>query len=157
MRTSVVDVYAAGDVCSVNWPDTPMTWFQMRLWSQARQMGVYAARCMTSHIQKEIISKDFCFELFSHITKFFGFKVVLLGLYNNQGLDNNNYELLLRVTQGHEYIKIVLHNGRIIGALLIGNTDLEETMENLILNKLDVSHHGELLLDPSIDIEDYFD
>ena len=43
------------------------------------------------------------------------------------------------------------------GALLIGETDLEETFENLILNQIDVSSLGENLINPDIDIEDYFD
>ncbi len=43
------------------------------------------------------------------------------------------------------------------GAVLIGETDLEETFENLILNQMDLSHYGADLLDPNIDIEDYFD
>jgi len=34
---------------------------------------------------------------------------------------------------------------------------LQETFENLILNQLDLSRFGESLLDPNIDIEDYFD
>jgi len=58
---------------------------------------------------------------------------------------------------GKEYIKVVLQEGRVQGAILIGETDLEETFENLILNQLDVSRYGENLLNPSIDIEDYFD
>ena len=41
--------------------------------------------------------------------------------------------------------------------MLIGDTNLEETFENLILNKLDVSHLGVNILNPDIDIEDYFD
>mgnify|MGYP001797190906 FL=1 len=44
-----------------------------------------------------------------------------------------------------------------IGAVLIGDTDMEETFENLILNKLDISRIEDSLLDPDIDIEDYFD
>jgi NAD(P)H-nitrite reductase large subunit len=48
-------------------------------------------------------------------------------------------------------------HGKIVGALLIGNTDLEETFENLILNCLDVSAIGIELLNPDVDIEDYFD
>ena len=40
---------------------------------------------------------------------------------------------------------------------MIGDTDLEETFENLILNQLDVSHIEEHLLEPGIDIDDYFD
>ncbi len=56
-----------------------------------------------------------------------------------------------------EYIKVTLYQGKMQGALLIGDTDLEETFENLILNGLDLSHYGKDILDPDIDIEDYFD
>ncbi len=55
----------------------------MRLWTQARQMGWYAGRCMAAQVLSEPIELDFCFELFSHITKFFNYKVrdILLQLY----------------------------------------------------------------------------
>ena len=56
---------------------------------------------------------------------------------------------------GTKYMKVVLHGGRMVGAVLIGETDVEETFENLILNQLDVSIYGEELL--SHDIEDFFD
>jgi hypothetical protein len=123
-------------------------------------MGAYAAKCMISNGSKtfakryailwcklpvtagEEITMDFCFELFTHVTKFFGYKVVLLGKFNAQGL-GNDYELLVRCTPGvtvydHlgvcsyqlifaglEYVKVVLQNGRMQGAILIGETDLE--------------------------------
>ena len=51
---------------------------QMRLWSQARQMGAYAAQCMVADSNGEDIDLDFCFELFTHVTTFFGFKVCIL-------------------------------------------------------------------------------
>ena len=54
----------------------------------------------------ESISRDFCFELFSHVTRFFGFKVVLLGRYNAQGL-GDDYEVLLRCTKGREGTALV--------------------------------------------------
>lgn len=38
-------------------------------------MGWYAGRCMAAHVLAEPIELDFCFELFSHITKFFNYKV----------------------------------------------------------------------------------
>ena len=78
-----------------------LTLIKMRLWSQARQMGDYAARCMYASLynNEDKIELDFCFELFAHITKFFNFKCIFLGNYNSQGLDNN-YELLLRTTPG---------------------------------------------------------
>uniref|UniRef100_A0ABM5GDU5 Pyridine nucleotide-disulfide oxidoreductase domain-containing protein 1 n=1 Tax=Pogona vitticeps TaxID=103695 RepID=A0ABM5GDU5_9SAUR len=155
MHSSLPDIYAAGDICSASWEPSPF-WQQMRLWTQARQMGWYAAKCMAAEILGEPIDMDFCFELFAHVTKFFNYKVVLLGKYNAQGL-GSDHELMLRVTKGQEYIKVVMQNGRMLGAVLIGETDLEETFENLILNQMDLSRYGENLLDPNIDIEDYFD
>lgn len=155
MRTNISDVYAAGDVCKASWEYSEY-WMQMRLWTQANQMGAYAAKCMTSDMDNSENFMDFCFEMFAHVTSFFGYKVILLGKYNGQGL-GSDYEVLLRCTKGQEYVKVVLHQGKIHGALLIGETDLEETMENLILNQMDVSSFGEHLLDPNIDIEDYFD
>ncbi|XP_317420.4 pyridine nucleotide-disulfide oxidoreductase domain-containing protein 1 [Anopheles gambiae] len=155
METSIGDVYAAGDVCYAGWEHAPH-WFQMRLWTQARQMGAMAARSMAAKRAGEEIYQDFCFEMFNHVTTLFGYQVVLLGRYNGQGL-NDKYEVLLRMTPGLEYIKFVLVDGRLQGALLVGETGLEETCENLILNQLDLSPYGEDLLDPNIDIEDYFD
>ena len=38
-------------------------------------MGHYAGKCMIAHNSGEDIYVDFCFELFSHVTKFFGYKV----------------------------------------------------------------------------------
>ncbi|XP_058453758.1 pyridine nucleotide-disulfide oxidoreductase domain-containing protein 1 [Malaya genurostris] len=155
MATSLDDIYAAGDVCYAGWEHAPH-WFQMRLWTQARQMGSMAARAMAAKRTGETIYQDFCFEMFNHVTELFGYQVVLLGRYNGQGL-NDKYEVLLRMTPGLEYIKLVMVDGRLQGAMLIGETGLEETCENLILNQLDLTPYGEDLLDPNIDIEDYFD
>ncbi|RVE56308.1 hypothetical protein OJAV_G00219910 [Oryzias javanicus] len=155
MRTSEPDVYAAGDVCTACWEPRPL-WHQMRLWTQARQMGCYAGRCMVARLLSEPIDMDFCFELFSHLTTFFNYKVVLLGKFNAQGL-SFDHQLLLRCTKAQEYVKVVLSGGRMVGAVLIGETDLEETFENLILNQMDLTPYGEELLNPNIDIEDYFD
>ena len=38
-------------------------------------MGHYAAKCMYNHLHNQPVYMDICFELFSHVTKFFGFKV----------------------------------------------------------------------------------
>ncbi|CAH8627872.1 unnamed protein product [Dicrocoelium dendriticum] len=159
MQSDVPNVYAAGDCSYANWAWAPH-WFQMRLWSQARQMGFQAAKCMFGHSQGEpVVPLDFSFELFTHVTYFFGFKVVLLGLYNGQGLDLTSPEcyLLIRVTPNQEYVKCVMRSGRMQGALLIGDTDLEETFENLIVNQIDLTHLEDSLLDPNIDLSDYFD
>lgn len=100
METNIADVYAAGDSCTAGWQWAPH-WFQMRLWSQARQMGDYAARSMWNSIANPTspCQLDFCFEMFAHIAWFFGFKCIMLGNYDARGL-SNNYELLLRCTPG---------------------------------------------------------
>jgi len=56
-----------------------------------------------------------------------------------------------------EYVKVVLQGGRLVGALLVGDTDLEETFENLILNQIDLTPFKDNLLEPGIDIDDFFD
>ncbi|VDM21338.1 unnamed protein product [Hydatigera taeniaeformis] len=85
--------------------------------------------------------------------------IVLLGLFNGQGLNLTSPEVyvLLRITPGEEFVKCIMRDGRMQGALLIGETDLEETFENLILSQIDLSQFGERLLDPNIDISDYFE
>lgn len=155
MKTSIDSVFAAGDVCCAGWEPSGF-WHQMKLWTQARQMGMMAGKSIVADHNKEPIYQDFCFELFSHVTKLYGYQVVLLGKFNAQGLDEN-YELLFRITPDTEYIKFVLKEGRLVGALLIGETGLEETCENLILNRIDLTPFGDDILNPNIDIEDYFD
>jgi len=76
--------------------------------------------------------------------------------FNGQGLPPT-YEAHIRATPGEEYVKAIVVDGRLRGALLIGPTDLEETFENLILNGTDVGAYGDALLDPDVDLEDYFD
>lgn len=155
MKTSVDGIYAAGDVCTAGW-EKAKHWFQMRLWTQARQFGSMAAKSMAAALEGKEVYQDFCFELFGHVTQLFGYPVVLLGRFNGQNL-GKNYEVLIRTTPNLEYIKYVLVDGKVVGAILIGETGLEETTENLILNELDVSSYGDDLLNPDIDIEDYFD
>jgi len=136
---------------------------KMKLWTQARQLGLYAGKSMylsvrnESSKEKEQIELDFCFELFSHVTKFFGFKVVLLGQFNAQESDPSKVQYLVRCTENVEYIKVVMEDWKMQGAVLIGDTGLEETFENLILNQVDLESYGVDLLNPDIDIEDYFD
>uniref|UniRef100_A0A0N5ASH6 Pyridine nucleotide-disulfide oxidoreductase domain-containing protein 1 n=1 Tax=Syphacia muris TaxID=451379 RepID=A0A0N5ASH6_9BILA len=151
MMTSIPDVYACGDVCSAGW-QWSKHWMQMRLWTQAYQMGAYCGRCMAI----PDVSLDFCFELFTHVTKFFGYKVIFLGKFNGIGIEKP-WHVLMRISKGSEYIKLIVKDGRVQGAVLIGKTDLEETIENLILNQIDITDVEDGLLDPNIGIDDFFD
>ncbi|KAG2499930.1 hypothetical protein HYH03_002217 [Edaphochlamys debaryana] len=163
MRTSDPRVFAAGDCCSCDWPNMAPHWFQMRLWTQARVMGTYAAQCMLGLADE--LSAGFNFELFTHVTRFLGHKVVFLGLYNGQRLEQEPAEdmvLYSRVGEaedgsGPTFVRVVLLRGRMQGAVLIGETDLEEAFENLILDGLDLSPYGPHILDPEFELEHIFD
>lgn len=46
---------------------------------------MHAAHCMTDRAADT--GTSFAFELFTHATRFMGKKIILLGLYNGQGLE----------------------------------------------------------------------
>lgn len=87
-----------------------------------------------------------------------------------------------RIIDETEYVCCIMFNHRVMGAVMIGwssfkniqvfkifysiprpiivfagETNLEETLENLILNQTDLTTIEHSFLDPDIDIEDYFD
>jgi len=133
LMTNVSDVYAAGDSCTVDFP-TSSHWFQMRLWSQAKMMGQYMAYSLAD--RSDDLDLGLHFEIFAHVTHFFGYKVILLGAYNGQGL-GDGFTSLKRVEEGKEYVKVVLLDGRVQGVILIGETDLEV----LFLSTTPCHHH----------------
>jgi small subunit ribosomal protein S18b len=79
-----------------------------------------------------------------------------LGDFSGEKLEKP-FEANYRITEGKEYVKVLTKDHRVQGAVLIGETDLEETIENLILNQTCISQIEENLLDPNIDLEDFFD
>jgi NADPH-dependent 2,4-dienoyl-CoA reductase/sulfur reductase-like enzyme len=104
LSSSVKDIFAAGDCCSFETSSSSLQdgnhFFQMRLWTQARLMGLLAAHSMLGCVDK--FGVDAQFEIFAHITRFFGFKVVMLGRYNAQGLGSHKESITkeIIVTQG---------------------------------------------------------
>ena len=164
MESSISSVYAAGDCTSCDFSDDEEgkeeNWFQMRLWSQARTMAFYASLTMATHDVDRSLS--LFPDIFAHTTTVFGKKLVLLGRYNAQGLgeEGRDYKYVIQCRPGDQFIRLVvcLKRGRIRGATLIGETELEETFENLILNGIDAHMVVEALEnDLDVDLEDYFD
>lgn len=205
-------------------------WFPMRLWTQGRVSGAYAG----ARIACEALSASerggrgltaleleggFNLDLFAHCTSLAGFKVVLLGRFNGQGM-GEEYEEAVRAMAtplleasaplregadaassaaqsgaeaghtpvhddpvmgataalrrvgravsdrcsvgvqvswlpGHHYMKLVLEQGRVVGAVLVGDTDMEEAAERLILGGHQL---GDIdLTDPAVDIDGVLD
>jgi hypothetical protein len=181
MRTSLPDVFAAGDCATLRFSsafmaqhpaDSPNLFHSTRLWSHAKMLGLYAARAMSGEYTDELIDLGgFNFLLFAHTTTLFGRKTILLGKYNLQGYSvdevrqlksRGELRTLVRCKPGgcEEFIKLHLLHDRIIGAMLIGGeetADLEETFENLMLNQSNLEQFGDFLNDVDIDLADYFD
>jgi NAD(P)H-nitrite reductase large subunit len=171
------DIYAVGDCASIE--STSKHWKQMRIWSQAKAQGRHAAMHMTDTADIHFNGGCFDFELFTHHTKFWGHHVVLLGQFNRVSVsveveaegvvrrkstgtcttstkdEASVVQVLVRRSED-EFVKIILENNRVVGAVLVGQ-DMEdaETFENLILNEIDVS--GIDLLNNQLDLADYFD
>ena len=60
---------------------------------QAKVMGSYAAHCMAGTAEAPALS--FSFELFTHVTRFLGMKIVLLGLYDGQKIPDSEANKLV--------------------------------------------------------------
>ena len=145
-------------------------------------MGKKAAHSMMDCKHKFYNSLHF--DLFTHVTEAFNHKVVLIGRYNGQGMGSDYEEafksisltklqaspntplalsntasdsvkIFIRCTPQREYIKVITVDNKVAGCILVGETDLDETFENLILSRINVD--GIDLLNPDVDIEDYFD
>jgi len=158
METNLKNVYAAGDCCKVIDSNCSKCWFQMRLWSQAYFMGRVAAHSLLETGE----DCSMYFELFTHVTEFFGTKIVLLGCYNAESLGPDFEIITYRTPRNFDLserklIRVVLYKGKMYGAILVGDTDLEDTYENLILSGLNVEEMKEALVSPEIGMEDYFD
>ena len=157
------DVFAAGDCASCECREgrsggaAAVPWFQMRLWSQARTSGTFVARVMCGECDDD--AWGFNYELFVHSTSFFGARCVFLGLYNGQLLDDLDEKDVTTYSRRGDgsFARVLLVRGVMRGAVLIGDVESAETFENLILDGIDLSRFGPELLDPEVDIDDYFD
>ena len=172
LQTSAADVWAAGDCTHMQWhskDDSEM--LQKRTWSQARTAGLNAAVSLWHNRRSETGEADgdvVWYPLFTHTTQLFGQKVVLLGLYNESEYykrrpDGSQCTVCMKVTPvgvdgtGGEYVKCVMECGRAVGCTLIGDTELEDMMENLIVNRTDMSVYDDDWLRADVDLNDYFD
>ena len=63
-------------------------------------MGHYAAHCMAGTAEAPALS--FSFELFTHVTRFLGQKVVLLGLYDGQKIPDSEANNLVSYSRCSE-------------------------------------------------------
>ena len=54
MRTTCCNVYAAGDVCSVNWPGNSTLWFQVNYTQSCILSIIQAVKCVYKVVSEQV-------------------------------------------------------------------------------------------------------
>ena len=174
-------------LCERRNEDKSTNWFQMRSWSQAAQSGAQCARSMlrvdgyeyglgfnfelfthstTFFGLKVVLLGSFNLQKFlpeadEKDVRILSRKFIddddASGTSNDAAGKNKEDVFSSSLCSNSSFIRVVTYKGKVVGAVLVGETNLEETFENLIQDKIDVSHLECDLLDPDVDIEDYFD
>lgn len=133
-KTQVEDIFAAGDVT-----------FTAPIWPIAVKQGITAAYNMTG--KNKILEDTFGFK---NSMNFLGLECVSLG---NIEVPDESYIVDILDT-GDVYKKIIHKDGIIYGALLIGDIAYCGVLQQLIKNKINISHIDKNIFD--IDYSDFF-
>lgn len=141
MRTSAADVWAAGDVAE----------FEGRVWgivtAATEQARVAAANMAAPAGEAPATYVDI---IPSNTLKVVGIDLTSIGLVNPEG---EGYEEIRRKDESAgRYEKLVLKDGRIIGAIILGNKDKVRPITELINRGTDISSYKEALLEDQFDL-----
>lgn len=71
--------------------------------------------------------------------------------------DNPLIKVGIRIIKDKEYIKFFFYDKYLYGAILVGETELEDCVENLILNEMDISYMYDYIMNPEFNLADYYD
>lgn len=135
MRTSVPDVYAAGDVAEGR--DMLLGVARvLPIWPNAYVQGRIAGFAMAGS------PRDFPGSLSMNSIELFGTPVINVGITDPC---EEGYEILTRL-EGNVYRKIVLKDGRLVGAIAVGAIDRAGILSGLVREGIDVSAFKEELL-----------
>jgi len=142
MRTSVKDIFAAGDIAEVREQITG-TSGSFAIWPNAIEQGRVAGSNMAG-VPMEYAGADIV-----NILDVFDTPVVTMGM-TSEAL--GDVETLVRSTP-HDHKKIMLSEGRMLGIQFIGNIRNTGPLYGLMTRGIDVSGLGERLLDDDLVID----
>ena len=135
MRTSVPDAYAAGDVAEGR--DMLLGVARvLPIWPNAYVQGRIAGFAMAGS------PRDFPGSLSMNSIELFGTPVINVGITDPC---EEGYEIKTRL-EGNVYRKIVLKDGRLVGAIAVGAIDRAGILSGLVRDGIDVSAFKEELL-----------
>lgn len=141
MHTSAPDIWAAGDVAEC----------AGRVWgiviAATEQARVAAANMTAGEGSAPALYEDI---VPSNTLKVVGIDLTSIGTVNPEG---PGYEEVRAMDEAAgRYEKLVLKDGRIVGAILLGNKERVRPVSDLITRKVDVSAHAGHLLDDAFDL-----
>ena len=139
MRTSAADIYAAGDVAE----------FEGTIYgiipAAIDQAQVAAANMVTSG------SATYNGTIPTNTLKIAGIDLTSLGEATVTG---DEFTILRKVdAAGGVYQRLTLRDGKVVGAILLGDTQIVRPVKQLIATGRDVSAYGERLLDNDFDLK----
>ncbi len=138
LRTSGADVYAAGDVAEFE------EWVYGIIPAATEQAQVAAANMVAAG------STTYGGTIPANTLKIVGIDLTCLGEATATG---DEFVILRRVDSASGvYRRLTLRDGKIVGAILLGDTQSVRPVKQLIATGRDVSGYGERLLDESFDL-----
>ena len=142
MRTSVEDIYAAGDL--TKYYDTILnSQAQNGAWGSAKEQGSVAGANMVADAPE----KEFRWVSSYSITHF-DFPFLSFG-HPTRGDDEAE-----RKYSDTEWRRLAFENGQLIGGVLIGDLSQQSTFKKLIRQERQVADKKELLLEKQVDLEE---
>lgn len=142
LATSAPDVWAAGDAAEFR--DVVLgEQIQLGNWANAQMQGKVAARNMCGmHEEFRLVS--------FYVTGGFGITIAFAGDIRPA----KEREIVVRAAaDGNSLSRIILGNGKIIGATMINNTKELATIAKLIEKGVNMEHNIDKLRDPSFDLK----
>lgn len=145
LQTSVPNVFAAGDIAQARDPRLQRHQPPPGLWQPAREQGRVAGQNMAVGRPERAYDPG----ALSTATHLYELDFAAVGETNPRGAD---IETITFRPEPEAYQKVVLRDGRVIGALLIGPRKNARVFKTLIDRQLDVSPVRARLLDPHFDL-----
>ena len=152
MRTSVADVYAAGDVIETTDATTGRTRV-IGQWYPSVQQARAAAYSMLDLLDTK---HQFRFGDFYNATFLYGLDFASVGLSNIPG-DGRGYQEIVADPAPRTYLKVVLKDGVLVGAIAIGDRRGMLTLKRAIDHRVNLSAVTSRLFAPDFRLVDWLD
>jgi len=149
LQSSIPNIYAAGDVCE-SFDITLGVPAVNALWPIAVEQGKIAGANMRGEIT------DYAGSVGMNSTDFFGLPMVSLGMSKVKSVEGIEEIKINNVKQG-VYKKVVIKNGNLVGAILIGDIQNSGVYLRLIREKINITPIKEKLLSVGFGYPDIID